>query len=111
MSETILNATYILRQKWKMFLAQRTVDEDYEEEENQKGTVHYPTLKFEWDSKKKPETFETRGSYPVQEDGEIKLLNEQLDKLILNTSLAKSKHQVGLLYDEVMMKHFNISEP
>jgi len=70
------------------------------------GKGYNPTHQFDW-TEQKPTRFPTRDSYPYQSEETRVSLDRELDRLILTTSLAVAKHRVGLVYDDLMLKHKN----
>ncbi|XP_046454451.1 histone deacetylase 6-like isoform X3 [Daphnia pulex] len=107
--ESILSAIYVLRPMWKCLQFQGRFDAS--KVGSQKEGKHFvPSVTFEG-SDVKQTLFATRNCYPVQSNETIDLLDQRLDKLIKETSLAVPKHRVCFIYDERMALHRNINEP
>ncbi|XP_014219732.1 histone deacetylase 6 [Copidosoma floridanum] len=104
--ETILNVIYAHRAYWKCYQYQDSYSIDKTSSINKKDK-HLPTVSFNG-----PETFptvyETRNCYPVQSNAVIREINRKLDELIKITNLKKAPNRVCVVYDERMLKHYNV---
>jgi hypothetical protein len=101
----------MLQPHWKHLDAHRTCsDENAQDNAKSNGLLFVPEVKYEW-KELKPERYATRDCYPVQSETLARAIDERLDRLILSTNLSKAKHKVGIVYDEIMLKHRNMAEP
>lgn len=100
----------MLKSKWSYLIGQTHSDEGEEKIKSEEGVLHIPKTEFLW-KEPKQEVYETRNCYPEQSLEQIKELNEKLDKLILTTSLVQPLDRVGIVYDDLMLKHRNGAEP
>ncbi|XP_059352443.1 polyamine deacetylase HDAC10-like isoform X1 [Daphnia carinata] len=107
--ESILSAIYVLRPFRKCLQFQGRFDVS-KVGSKKEGTYFVPTVTFEG-SDIKPTTFATRNCYPVQNRETIDQLDQRLDQLIKETSLAVPKHRLCFVYDERMASHRNVNEP
>ncbi|XP_076053921.1 histone deacetylase 6 isoform X2 [Oratosquilla oratoria] len=104
--ETILNVIYKQREFWKCFKFQGVISEKDDRSNKQS---HRPVTKF-LGSHIKPETFETRDCYPVQDVQTKEKFNLYLNFIKAKTNLSQSKTKLGLVYDPLMNKHYNTNE-
>jgi histone deacetylase 6 len=109
-AETILNSTYMLRPYWNLLKTQQTTNEDSSPRLLESGLIHVPEIKFEW-NEPKPDKYATRDCYPLQNAELKRTIDEKLDNLCLTTNLAKAKSKVGIVYDDIMLRHRNLQEP
>jgi len=101
----------MLRPIWKHLKAHRACsDEQSEELVATKGLLFSPNVHYDW-KEPKPDKYATRNCYPIQSDETIKTIRETLDRLILSTNLSQAENKVGIVYDEIMLKHRNMAEP
>uniref|UniRef100_A0A0P6E2S0 Putative Histone deacetylase n=1 Tax=Daphnia magna TaxID=35525 RepID=A0A0P6E2S0_9CRUS len=107
--QSVLSAIYVLRPFWECLQFQGRFDVS-KVGSKKEGTYFVPSVTFEG-SDVKPTTFATRNCYPVQNRETINLLDQRLDKLIKETSLAVPKHRLCFVYDERMASHRNVNEP
>ncbi|XP_035701530.1 histone deacetylase 6 isoform X3 [Folsomia candida] len=108
-AETILNSTYMLRPYWNMLKTTQLTTEESASLLQEKGRVHKPEIRFEW-AEPKPDKYPTRGFYPTQTLELKRTIDLRLDSLRLSTNLAKAKSKVGIVYDDVMLRHRNLQE-
>ncbi|CAG4954053.1 unnamed protein product [Colias eurytheme] len=110
--ESILNCIYAHRKHWRCFNYQPTYSIDTSiknvcDADKEKHTV---VVRWEGDETK-PEKYETRNCYPVQDNATKRQIMERLEHLKMVTDLKLAQHPVCYIYDEAMLKHFNICEP
>lgn len=91
-------------------MKQQSATKENEKEVERQGYLHIPEVLYEW-NEPKPTRYATRNCYAVQDAELVKTIDEKLDKLSLSTNLQRSKHKVGLVYDDSMLKHRNMTEP
>lgn len=109
-AETILNCTYMLRSYWGLLKTLPVTNEESFPSLSNQGLIHIPDIKFEW-TEPKPDKYATRDCYPIQ-NTELKLrIDAKLDNLCLSTNLAKPRNKVGIVYDDIMLRHRNLQEP
>ncbi|KAL7298532.1 hypothetical protein TKK_0008310 [Trichogramma kaykai] len=104
--ETILNVIYSHRSHWKCYQFQDTFNVNGHNT-NAKQKKHLPNVIYKG-PEEFPTVFETRNCYPVQNRSEVLQINKKLDHLVKITKLSKAQHQVGIVYDERMLKHYNV---
>uniref|UniRef100_A0A2A4K9K1 UBP-type domain-containing protein n=1 Tax=Heliothis virescens TaxID=7102 RepID=A0A2A4K9K1_HELVI len=109
--DTILNCIYAQKPHWNCYNFQPTYSitgpPNVCDGQRQKHTV---TVRWEGDETR-PDTFETRNCYPVQDSGTKRKIAERLNHLRLVTDLTIPQHAVGYIYDTAMLKHKNVCEP
>nr|XP_012150678.1 PREDICTED: histone deacetylase 6 isoform X6 [Megachile rotundata] len=108
--DTILNTIYAHKPYWKCYQYQDTYSinstvNNKVENINQ----HLPTVIFKG-TNIKPEIYETRNCYPVQNKETVEAIEKQLNVLIQSTNLFKAPNKVCVVYDERMLKHYDISD-
>ncbi|GBP49135.1 Histone deacetylase 6 [Eumeta japonica] len=109
--ETILNCIYVLRPYWRCFDQYPTHVASATASETEGGLPrHHVQAKWLGDETR-PDRFETRDCYPIQESALRQRLLDRLQELRLATNLTVAPHAVGYVYDEAMLKHRNICEP
>ncbi|KAJ8683629.1 hypothetical protein QAD02_019421 [Eretmocerus hayati] len=104
--ETILNVIYAHRPYWKCYGYQDSYNVNNTNSDDLKER-HLPQVFFNG-----PDTlssvFETRNCYPVQSYEELREIDRKLDNLIQITNLKKAANRVCIVYDERMLKHYNV---
>lgn len=91
MVETILNCTYSHRKYWKCLQVHRT----YELEDQETCTskeLHLVEQKFQGSNDPKPDRYDTRDYYPVQNSEQLKKIAEHLQQLKLTTNLSSASN-------------------
>jgi hypothetical protein len=100
----------MLRHYWHLLKTQQLTNSDIESDIRKRGQLHIPEIKYEWTTPKQ-HIFLTRDCYPTQNEELQRTISERLDSLSLTTNLDNAKHKVGIVYDDIMLKHRNLQEP
>uniref|UniRef100_A0A8D8ZMH7 Protein deacetylase HDAC6 n=1 Tax=Cacopsylla melanoneura TaxID=428564 RepID=A0A8D8ZMH7_9HEMI len=106
-TETILNCIYEHRPYWNCYKFQDVACDGIQSPLR----LHKPKAEFKFDGDPKQEVYATRDCYPIQDEAFVKLCDERLDKLRASTTLLSPPHKVCLVYNELMLKHKNITDP
>ncbi|KAK2589243.1 hypothetical protein KPH14_002044 [Odynerus spinipes] len=108
--DTILNSIYAHKPFWKCYqyqeqysinkkiIAKEENNNQYLPVVNYKGHIH------------KPEIYETRDCYPMQDKTTFEALDKKLDSLREFTNLFKAPNKVCVVYDERMLKHHDSAD-
>ncbi|OXU23235.1 hypothetical protein TSAR_003178 [Trichomalopsis sarcophagae] len=105
--ETILNVIYAHRLHWKCYQHQDSYSVNSTSSSDKKQDQHLPIVLFKGPDEL-PTIFETRNCYPVQSQDELQEINKKLDHLQQITNLKKAPNRVCIVYDERMLKHYNV---
>ncbi|KAI4493221.1 hypothetical protein M0802_009509 [Mischocyttarus mexicanus] len=103
--DTILNSIYAHKQFWKCYQYQEQYSISNRivgKEEN--NDQHLPVVNYKGEVYK-PDFYETRNCYPVQNKDIFEALDKRLDSLIKFTNLSKASNKVCIVYDNRMLKH------
>ncbi|XP_055712134.1 histone deacetylase 6 isoform X2 [Phlebotomus papatasi] len=107
--ETILNCISVQRPFWKCLQVHRTYGLEEVNNINPPRELHQVVSVFKGITER-PERFDTRNCYPVQNEERIRTVNERLQRLEMSTNLRVAPNRVCLVYDEAMAEHRNVFE-
>ncbi|KAK9306620.1 hypothetical protein QLX08_002802 [Tetragonisca angustula] len=108
--DTILNAIYAHKPYWKCYQYQDTYSINSTTNNKEENTDQYlPIVTFKG-TDIKPEMYETRNCYPIQNKDVIEMIEKQLNTLIQFTNLSKAPNKVCIVYDDRMLKHCDMSD-
>uniref|UniRef100_A0A1L8DWX0 Protein deacetylase HDAC6 n=1 Tax=Nyssomyia neivai TaxID=330878 RepID=A0A1L8DWX0_9DIPT len=104
--ETILNCISVQRKYWKSLQIHRTYGLEEVNNINPQRELHQVTTVFKG-STERPEKFDTRNCYPIQDQECVRRNDERLQRLELSTNLRVAPKRVCFVYDEAMAEHKN----
>ncbi|XP_043492900.1 histone deacetylase 6 isoform X2 [Polistes fuscatus] len=103
--DTILNSIYAHKQYWKCYQYQEqySINNRIVGKEGN-NDQHLPIVNYTGEVYK-PDFYETRNCYPIQNKDIFEELDKRLDLLIESTNLSKAPNKVCIVYDNRMLKH------
>lgn len=105
--DSILNCIYTHRPYWKSLQIQRLYNMAEVNNVNPQPELHKVIQKFIGADEPRPEKFETRNCYPVQDNETLRRIAERLQQLKITTDLKHAPHRVCYVYDTQMTEHKN----
>ncbi|KAG7205673.1 hypothetical protein KM043_007623 [Ampulex compressa] len=107
--QTILNTICAHKPYWKCYQYQDTYSC---KSEKIVRNCHIPDVIYSYcNLRSKPSNgYETRNCYPIQSKEQLNAINKELNALIKSTNLSKAQHRLCIVYDDRMLKHYDVSD-
>ncbi|XP_054266822.1 histone deacetylase 6-like isoform X1 [Macrosteles quadrilineatus] len=105
--DSILNCVYSHRAYWRCFQWQASY---CARDRGESETQHWPQVVWKYTGVR-TDVYPTRNTCPVQSQAFKDEINNKLDRLLAETKLLKTKHNVCFVYDPLMMEHKNFRDP
>nr|XP_033334353.1 histone deacetylase 6 isoform X1 [Megalopta genalis] len=108
--DSILNTIYAHKPYWKCYQYQDTYSINNTTNNKEQNINQYlPVVTFKG-TEERPDMYKTSDCYPVHSKEVLELLDSKLNTLIHFTNLYKAPDKVNIVYDERMLKHYDISD-
>ncbi|XP_031365832.1 histone deacetylase 6 isoform X2 [Apis dorsata] len=108
--DTILNTIYTHKPYWKCYQYQDTYSINSTPNNKEENTNQYLPIVIFKETDVRPKVYETQNCYPIQTQEIIEIIEKQLNILIQFTNLSKAPNKVCIVYDDRMLKHYDISD-